>query len=592
MAVSSLLTSLENHDGSPTYVSNNTRYGGGQGASTNTDIFIQGTQSSARRADNVTDYGFGLSLSSTDLSGAGEHVKFWVFVTQWASATQLSAVIASGSTGATGDIHDLPTGEFPDLGGFIPLWVDVSRTATTGGPANEAAINEIGVRIDIGDVGGNAQNLIMDEIHHGTSGLQWTGTGPGTLSDFRTYENNNNIGVLVTNNGVDFCFARIEIGNSGGTESDFDDSGFTIVFPDQSLVADTFMGLTFEMHNASSVMALANATIQSSDVVGATKRPDIIVNGTSGSLTFTTVNILGMRTVDFTSAVDYDGGIMETANLTQASAEIQNATIRPNTASAVAMCDDPTFGTSGVHDCSIVQAGLGHAFEITSTGSVDFDNLTFTGFGADGENDAAIFNDSGGAVTINVLNGGDTPTVRNGTGASTTINNAVTVTTTVKDANDLSNIQNARVYLQVDDFGDLPFEETVTITRSATTATVTHTGHGLATNDEVKIQGADQEEYNGVKTITVTGTDTYTYTVSGSPTTPATGTIDSTFVVLNGLTNASGVVEDTGFNFTSNQPVTGRVRRGTSATYYKTSAISGTITNAGFNSTILLIQDG
>jgi hypothetical protein len=38
-----------------------------------------------------------------------------------------------------------------------------------------------------------------------------------------------------------------------------------------------------------------------------------------------------------------------------------------------------------------------------------------------------VYNNSGGAVTINVQNGGDTPSVRNGAGASTTINNAVTV---------------------------------------------------------------------------------------------------------------------------------------------------------------------
>ena len=66
------------------------------------------------------------------------------------------------------------------------------------------------------------------------------------------------------------------------------------------------------------------------------------------------------------------------------------------------------------------------------------------------------------------------------------------------------------------------------ITRSGTTATVTITGHGLATGDTIDIQGAGQSEYNGIKTITVATVDTFTYTVSGSPTTPATGTITAT----------------------------------------------------------------
>lgn len=63
------------------------------------------------------------------------------------------------------------------------------------------------------------------------------------------------------------------------------------------------------------------------------------------------------------------------------------------------------------------------------------------------------------------------------------------------------------------------------ITRASTTATVTATAHGYSTGNIVNIRGAAQSEYNGDFTITVTGTDTFTYTVSGSPATPATGTI-------------------------------------------------------------------
>jgi len=68
-----------------------------------------------------------------------------------------------------------------------------------------------------------------------------------------------------------------------------------------------------------------------------------------------------------------------------------------------------------------------HAIIITATGTYDFNNFFFNGYGADGSATAAVNNQSGGAVTINVL-GGDTPTVLNGTSATTTINNSVTVT--------------------------------------------------------------------------------------------------------------------------------------------------------------------
>lgn len=68
------------------------------------------------------------------------------------------------------------------------------------------------------------------------------------------------------------------------------------------------------------------------------------------------------------------------------------------------------------------------------------------------------------------------------------------------------------------------------ITRSSSTATVTTaTAHGFVTGDYVTHAGATQTEYNVEAQITKTGANTYTFTVSGTPTTPATGTITATF---------------------------------------------------------------
>jgi head-tail adaptor len=74
------------------------------------------------------------------------------------------------------------------------------------------------------------------------------------------------------------------------------------------------------------------------------------------------------------------------------------------------------------------------------------------------------------------------------------------------------------------------------ITRSSQTATVTTAAaHGFSTGDYVLHAGATQTEYNVEALITVTGATTYTYTVSGSPASPATGTITATYV-----SNSSG----------------------------------------------------
>ena len=67
----------------------------------------------------------------------------------------------------------------------------------------------------------------------------------------------------------------------------------------------------------------------------------------------------------------------------------------------------------------------------------------------------------------------------------------------------------------------------VSINRSGQTATlVTTAAHRLATNVKVNVTGADQSEYNvTAATITIVDATTITYQVTGSPASPATGTI-------------------------------------------------------------------
>lgn len=70
-----------------------------------------------------------------------------------------------------------------------------------------------------------------------------------------------------------------------------------------------------------------------------------------------------------------------------------------------------------------------------------------------------------------------------------------------------------------------PTGSVTSITRSGSVATVSHTGHNFLNNQEVSISGATQTEYNGKFRITYIDANSYSYTVSGTPTTPATGTI-------------------------------------------------------------------
>lgn len=78
------------------------------------------------------------------------------------------------------------------------------------------------------------------------------------------------------------------------------------------------------------------------------------------------------------------------------------------------------------------------------------------------------------------------------------------------------------------------------ITRSGPTATVTRAGHGFQNGDCVLIEGADQAEYNGEFYISNVATDTFDFIVSGTPATPATGTITAKRAPAGWLKSFSG----------------------------------------------------
>ncbi len=91
------------------------------------------------------------------------------------------------------------------------------------------------------------------------------------------------------------------------------------------------------------------------------------------------------------------------------------------------------------------------------------------------------------------------------------------------------------------------------IIRTGSIATVTTAvDHEIASNVAVTISGAVQTEYNGVQEIIVTAANQFEYEVSGTPVTPATGTI------LAGFTAANVPVQSDDFETTDttvNQPL-------------------------------------
>ena len=66
-----------------------------------------------------------------------------------------------------------------------------------------------------------------------------------------------------------------------------------------------------------------------------------------------------------------------------------------------------------------------------------------------------------------------------------------------------------------------------TLTQTSGTATATCAAHGFSTGQRITLAGANQDAYNGTFRVTVPDANSFTFPVVGSPTTPATGTIQA-----------------------------------------------------------------
>lgn len=422
--VTSNLTRLHDLEGSLTSVA----IGGGAGAAANTDIFIQNAQSLGRRLSNVTLSGFLIDDGAgNDLSAASMHLGVWIWVTHYAAVTALRIRCASNSGSANYDEHIVPLTQYPKLGGWIRVWLDISRTpdATGGTALDEASVRYVGPVLSLPTVGGNAANVILDAIDYGTKGLTLTGTS-GVWQDFLTADEgtqNNKYGVVYSLASVIYCLSRLTLGTASSLV--FNDSNFVIIFPEQTLVESTYMGITIDLQNASTNIDWSGAVINSPGTV----KGDIVVTGTSGTFDVINSTLNALRIITLTSTCTFTKVTFQLCGLiTQSSSVISTCAITNASGAVAILSNDP----SKISNCTFTSDGTGHAIEINTAGTYTFTGNTFSGYAASNgtTGNEAIYNNSGGSVVLNIAGGGGTPSIRNGASASTTVNNNIAVTLT------------------------------------------------------------------------------------------------------------------------------------------------------------------
>lgn len=322
---------------------------------------------------------------------------------------------------------------------------------------------------------------------------------------------------------------------------------------------------------AISFLQIGGTTATAKAVWTTTDNADINIDGCTFT-DFSTFSFLSSSTVLNTvfrrcDAVDVGGGTFTGCTWDNASG---TTAVSADSPAEAALISDSTFTSDGT-GYAITIGGTADNMTLTN---VDFSNYAASD-GTSG-NEAIYFNIDSGTMNLTIT-GGSEPSIRTAGVVVTKILSSRTVGVYTKTA-DGSVIGEANVYLAASGVtGPFPVNESVTIVNSGTTATVTHTGHGLASNDYVCIKGASLDANNGVFMITRSSDDVYTYTMGSTPGSSPTGSITSTFVFMKGLSNITTGYLSMSRSIPGTQPVTGWARKSSGSPYYKTGPITGSV---------------
>lgn len=491
---------------------------------------------------------------------------------------------------------------YPQQGGYILGCIEPSNTfwpIATAGTPDLTIIDFFGCQGSWIEGNAKSLNLAMDAIDIGVGLYLTGGTGGDPVASFVSYpEIDQNIqtnrwGVC---SGAGDNVSAWGILRAGGT-IEFLDETSVVAFKDGYHGAG-YTGLLHELDTAAATFTMGATVIGEGKLYNAgaiDTRPDYVISGTTMTDTYhLTGDVRNFRNITLNSKVDADGAILECQLLTQATAEIQNCTIKTDALTSIACLQDPTFGTiTGLHDTDFVQSGAGHALEIDTAGNYTFTLLTFTGYGADTTDDAAIdITETTSIVTINYT--GTAPTFKTAGAEVVLIGAAATTKITVQNETPIL-LQNARVFIETADDGGtgFPYQDAVTsLTQSAGVATLTSTAvHGLSTGDFVVVRGAQPDDYNKVAEIIVTTTFIFTYSVDSGIAATATGTPVYSYVPIQGLTDVNGEISSERA-WPASQSLTGWARL-TNATspFYKQAAIVIADASGGTDLLVTLLDD-
>ena len=547
------------------------------------EVYIEGTGSLSKKISKTTSDHM-KTITSADLSDT--IIYAWILggsIAQF-NTKALGGIGISVSDGVNTDTWYIAGSDTGYEGGWQCLAVRTTTTPDVDNSANLAAITSVGVHFDI-TASAAKINCWWDRMAFGTSLTIYAGTSgsPATFDDIVSAEETNKYGIVTTVEGILMCQGKINFGSTtAGVDTYFKDTSEVIVFRDRAFGTDFY-----------DIKLQGNATATVQEIYFGTKSGTRGISGcmfraagaTKYTVTATDINVLKMG---FYGCTFFDASTVSLPN-SSTDKDVIDCTFEKCGEVKVLICNvtyssfidaddngiEVIANTFNVTYCNFINCPDG--VEITTGATYGFNNMQFSGCTYDIENSGNSAN-----VIINATDSNPSTYQNTGTPPGTTvINNAVTLKVTVKDSSG-TGIVGARVLLEADAGGTAPHEESVIIVSTGTTATVTHSAHGLGTGQMVIIRSANEQYYNGVFTITYIGVDSYSYTMLGDPADTATGTITATQAFMSELTIAGGIAEES-FAAGATQPYTGVARKSTGIPYYRDSSFSGTDCSGGID---------
>jgi len=483
--------------------------GGGAGIAPGPDFAMQGTNCIDKQ---ITSANKGqVFASSVGISLGSNHVFQWIFMAtpgQTNTIQNEGTVVVIGSTTGNYVSYHVEGNDTYGAAGRVGKCYPVRylTTASTqspyrtlyGTPSSSQAWVFGGKANITGSV--KSANLGVDAMRYGTGAYLAAGASsdPATFSGFAAQNDtaSNRWGILTTIGGAYELQGKFSIGQSSSgnpTGVWFEDSNAVISIVDTVHTSTDFT--EFIIDGSTSTCYWTNVSVLSQG----TNNPGKLTvnNSTTTSLDTCTFDSIGLS--ELHASVTASGCTWRSADaITQNTATISECTVANNTATSAIIADD----LDNIVDCAFESTGSGHAIEIQSSGVYDFIGNTFTGYSSsDGSfGNEMIYNNSSGPVTINVSSG-DYPSIRNGTGSSTTINNNVGVAVHVQDA-DTTAIENARVGIYTASSGGEVFND---LTGSSGNISTTATA-SLGVNIYIRKSSSSGTRYVQYSTPANTGT--------------------------------------------------------------------------------------